>query len=129
MRSVKPTDYAEAFRYLQGVDFYSPQINAQRDVDEALRINDVTGEFESFDDTAAFIEGLDLVITVCTSIALFAGRARRADMGSARRQSSLGMDDWLRRQSLVCKRRAVSTTGVRGVGSVLASVTHDLRRC
>jgi len=77
MRSVKPTDLAQALAPVQGVDFYSLQMDAQGDLDEVraagLRIDDHTGEFESFDDTAAFVSGLDLVITVCTSVAHLAG--------------------------------------------------------
>jgi ADP-heptose:LPS heptosyltransferase len=34
-----------------------------------FEIADRTGAFETFDDTAAFIESLDVVITVCTSVA------------------------------------------------------------
>jgi ADP-heptose:LPS heptosyltransferase len=34
-----------------------------------FEIADRTGKFETFDDTAAFIDSLDLVITVCTSVA------------------------------------------------------------
>ncbi|WP_321800212.1 tetratricopeptide repeat protein [Burkholderia sp. BCC1988] len=77
MRSVKPADYASAFRSIAGVDFYSLQVNAEGEADEAreagLRLTDTTVEFESFDDTAAFIKSLDLVITVCTSVAHLAG--------------------------------------------------------
>ena len=38
-----------------------------------MPIHDHTESFESFDDTAAYIENLDLVVTVCTSIAHLAG--------------------------------------------------------
>jgi len=77
MRSVKPVDYAQAFRSLEGVDFYSLQVDLSGEANEAraagLHLMDATDEFKSFDDTAAFIEGLDLVITVCTSVAHLAG--------------------------------------------------------
>ncbi len=37
--------------------------------DGGFEIADRTGKFETFDDTAAFVDSLDLVITVCTSVA------------------------------------------------------------
>ncbi|WP_080437167.1 tetratricopeptide repeat protein [Burkholderia ubonensis] len=77
MRSVKPTDFAEAFRSIPGIDFYSLQVEAESEASEAreagLHLIDHTDEFESFDETAAFVKGLDLVITVCTSVAHLAG--------------------------------------------------------
>ncbi|KVL88083.1 tetratricopeptide repeat protein [Burkholderia stagnalis] len=69
--------YVEAFRGIDGVAFYSLQPGAQADVAAAraagLQIADHTAELASFDDTAAFIGALDLVITVCTSVAHQAG--------------------------------------------------------
>ncbi|MEP9326997.1 tetratricopeptide repeat protein [Paraburkholderia phymatum] len=69
--------YARAFRDLDGVAFYSLQPGATADVDAAraagLPIADFTHEWRSFDDTAAFVSELDLVISVCTSAAHLAG--------------------------------------------------------
>ena len=69
--------YADAFRGIDGVAFYSLQPGANADVEAAraagFAIEDVTAELTSFDDTAAFIGALDLVITVCTSVAHLAG--------------------------------------------------------
>ncbi|MBR8334159.1 tetratricopeptide repeat protein [Burkholderia ambifaria] len=77
MRSVDPADFAKAFRSIPGVDFYSLQVDAAdeagRGRDAGLRLVDHTHEFESFDDTAAFVQSLDLVITVCTAVAHLAG--------------------------------------------------------
>ncbi|KFG94781.1 hypothetical protein GQ56_0124100 [Burkholderia paludis] len=69
--------YADAFRGLDGVAFHSLQPGAHADVAEAraagFAIEDFTAELTSFDDTAAYIGALDLVITVCTSVAHLAG--------------------------------------------------------
>ncbi len=69
--------YAQAFRDIDGVAFYSLQPGAQDDVDAAraagLPMADFTREWRSFDDTAAFVDELDLVISVCTSAAHLAG--------------------------------------------------------
>ncbi|KVO12235.1 hypothetical protein WL30_06935 [Burkholderia ubonensis] len=69
--------YVAAFRGIDGVAFYSVQPGAQADVAAAraagLPIADYTAELASFDDTAAFVGALDLVITVCTSVAHLAG--------------------------------------------------------
>ncbi|MDR5758094.1 tetratricopeptide repeat-containing glycosyltransferase family protein [Caballeronia sp. LZ035] len=64
-------------RDLDNVAFYSLQPDAAADVAAArsagFDIADHTGEFKSFDDTAAFIGALDLVISVCTSVAHLSG--------------------------------------------------------
>jgi tetratricopeptide (TPR) repeat protein len=69
--------YASAFTGLDGVAFYSLQPGAAADVAAAqaagLTMADYTGELNSFDDTAAFVSALDLVITVCTSVAHLSG--------------------------------------------------------
>ncbi|MCA8303464.1 hypothetical protein [Burkholderia seminalis] len=69
--------YADAFRGIDGVAFYSLQPGAHADVAAAraagFAIEDFTAELTSFDDTAAFIGALDLVMTVCTSVAHLAG--------------------------------------------------------
>jgi tetratricopeptide (TPR) repeat protein len=77
LRSVPPELYARALRDLSDVDFYSLQIDGADDVArmvrDGLKLIDLTGELSSFDETAAFIASLDLVVTVCTSVAHLAG--------------------------------------------------------
>jgi hypothetical protein len=77
LRAVSPERYAQTFRALPNVDFYSLQIDGADDVarmaEAGLEVIDLTGELSSFDETAAFIESLDLVVTVCTSVAHLAG--------------------------------------------------------
>ncbi|CDY76601.1 FOG: TPR repeat [Caballeronia glathei] len=72
-RSVGIDRYAKPFGALDNVAFFSLQKGAENDVAAAkasgFDITDHTGQFENFDDTAAFIDLLDLVITVCTSMA------------------------------------------------------------
>jgi Flp pilus assembly protein TadD len=69
--------YAAHFGGLQDVAFYSLQPGAEADVAAAeaagLPMSDCTAEFANFDDTAAFVSALDLVITVCTSVAHLSG--------------------------------------------------------
>ncbi|MGC3030231.1 tetratricopeptide repeat protein [Burkholderia sp. DN3021] len=77
MRSVNPVAYAQAYAGIEGVKFFSLQKDAQDDVQSIRRvglpITDHTAEFATFDDTAAYLKNLDLVITVCTSVAHLAG--------------------------------------------------------
>ncbi|WP_415914133.1 hypothetical protein [Paraburkholderia sp. J12] len=70
--------YAAHFGALTGdVAFYSLQPGAAEDVANAraagFEIADFSGEWRTFDDTAAFVDSLDLVISVCTSTAHLAG--------------------------------------------------------
>ncbi|MCP2086025.1 UNVERIFIED_ORG: Flp pilus assembly protein TadD [Paraburkholderia sediminicola] len=69
--------YAKHFGGMQNVAFYSLQPGAGEDVAAAraagLSMSDLTAEFTTFDDTAAFVSALDLVITVCTSVAHLSG--------------------------------------------------------
>uniref|UniRef100_UPI001F4ADA6B tetratricopeptide repeat protein n=1 Tax=Burkholderia stabilis TaxID=95485 RepID=UPI001F4ADA6B len=69
--------YADVFRGIDGVVFHSLQPGAHADVAAAraagFAVEDCTAELASFDDTAAFIGALDLVITVCTSVAHLSG--------------------------------------------------------
>jgi Flp pilus assembly protein TadD len=69
--------YAAHFGGMQDVAFYSLQPGADADVAAAraagLPITDHTAQFATFDDTAAFVSELDLVITVCTSVAHLSG--------------------------------------------------------
>ncbi|WP_321844261.1 hypothetical protein [Paraburkholderia bannensis] len=68
---------AQHFGGIDNVAFYSLQPGAQADIDAArnagFEVIDYTGEWKDFDDTAAFIDALDLVISVCTSAAHLAG--------------------------------------------------------
>ncbi|WP_052420950.1 hypothetical protein [Paraburkholderia ferrariae] len=67
--------------HLRGLDddvaFYSLQPGAQDDVAAAraagFEMADFSSEWRTFDDTAAFVDSLDLVISVCTSMAHLAG--------------------------------------------------------
>ncbi|WP_233471075.1 tetratricopeptide repeat protein [Paraburkholderia caribensis] len=76
-RRVGAQRYAQAFRDIDSVAFYSLQPGAAADVEAArasgLPMHDFTQEWRSFDDTAAFVSELDLVISVCTSAAHLAG--------------------------------------------------------
>jgi tetratricopeptide (TPR) repeat protein len=77
LRAIDPLLLASAFGAVQGVDFVSVQVGASGDVkvmrDAGLSLTDPTAELASFDDTAALLQSLDLVITVCTSVAHLAG--------------------------------------------------------
>ena len=76
-RRVGVARYAQAFREINDVAFYSLQPGANDDLDAAraagLTMIDHTHEWRNFDDTAAFVSELDLVISVCTSAAHLAG--------------------------------------------------------
>lgn len=69
--------YARHFGGIDNVAFYSLQPGAQADIAAAreagFEVIDYTGEWKNFDDTAAFVDALDLVISVCTSAAHLAG--------------------------------------------------------
>ncbi|WP_241991707.1 hypothetical protein [Paraburkholderia sp. RAU2J] len=77
LRSVDPLNYARAFAGMSNVTFVNLQMDAETDVQHlrgaGLTVANPAAEFSSFDDTAAVVSGLDLVITVCTSIAHLAG--------------------------------------------------------
>ncbi|WP_262420127.1 tetratricopeptide repeat protein [Paraburkholderia sp. 31.1] len=77
VRSVDPRVLASALGAVQGVDFVSLQIGAGSETkamrEAGMSVSDPTGELRSFDDTAALLHSLDLVITVCTSVAHLAG--------------------------------------------------------
>jgi len=77
LRSVEPIAYAEAFKNIEGVEFVNLQLGAQAQVQAmrqaGLALTDPSAELHSFDDTAALLVNLDLVITVCTSVAHLAG--------------------------------------------------------
>ncbi|WP_322031519.1 hypothetical protein [Paraburkholderia sp. J76] len=69
--------YATHFGGIEGVAFYSLQPGAEQDVAAAreagFEVSDFSAQWKTFDDTAAFIDSLDLVISVCTSSAHLAG--------------------------------------------------------
>jgi len=77
LRSIDPAAYAKAFGGLDSVEFHSLQLGADAEVDKArdagLNLVDHAHQLTSFDETAALITSLDLVITVCTSAAHLAG--------------------------------------------------------
>jgi Flp pilus assembly protein TadD len=76
-RSVGWQRYAAHFADISNVTFYSLQPGAAEEVAAAraagLRMIDHTASLATFDDTAAFVSALDLVITVCTSVAHLSG--------------------------------------------------------
>jgi tetratricopeptide (TPR) repeat protein len=73
--------FARTLKDVDDVAFYSLQPGATHDVDTAWRagfeLMSYTDEFKTFDDTAAFTSTLDLVITVCTSVAHLSGALGR----------------------------------------------------
>jgi tetratricopeptide (TPR) repeat protein len=77
LRAVPPALLAQTLAGLPNVTFYSLQIDGAADVDvmasQGLTPVDYTQELTSFDETAALIRNLDLVVTVCTSIAHLSG--------------------------------------------------------
>jgi Flp pilus assembly protein TadD len=62
---------------LQGISFYSLQKGSpakqSKSAPEGMKLTDYTDELRNFSDTAAFIENLDLIITVDTAVAHLAG--------------------------------------------------------
>jgi tetratricopeptide (TPR) repeat protein len=76
-RAVALDAYAAAFRQLRDVAFYSLQFDATADIRKAqangFAIVDHTAEMRDYDDSAAFVRNMDLVITICTSAAHLAG--------------------------------------------------------
>ncbi|MGN4069792.1 tetratricopeptide repeat protein [Burkholderia gladioli] len=80
-RSVGLLRYAAALANVSNVAFYSLQPGAGHEISKAsqsgFEIVDYTDGLENFDDTAALISALDLVITVCTSVAHLCGALRQ----------------------------------------------------
>ena len=76
-RSVDLARYAASLGGIDGVSFYSLQVGGGEEVKAAravgFEIADNTDTFSTYDDTAAFVDNLDLVITICTSVAHLAG--------------------------------------------------------
>jgi tetratricopeptide (TPR) repeat protein len=76
-RAVGIDAYAAAFKDMRNVAFYSLQFDATEQVRQAqangFEIIDYTGEMEDYDDSAAFLRNMDLIITICTSAAHLAG--------------------------------------------------------
>lgn len=77
LRAVPAALYAQVFTALPGVEFFSLQIDGADEVEamssQGLTVVDRTPALKSFEETAALISSLDLVITVCTSVAHLAG--------------------------------------------------------
>ncbi|MFP6561802.1 tetratricopeptide repeat protein [Paraburkholderia sp. B3] len=77
LRAVPPDLYARSLSGLRNVEFYSLQIDGREEAEamaaQGLTVVDRTPELTSFDETAALISNLDLVITVCTSMAHLSG--------------------------------------------------------
>jgi tetratricopeptide (TPR) repeat protein len=77
LRSMPVALYAQALAGLPGVSFYRLQIDGADEVQimssQGLNMVDYTSELKSFDETAALVSNLDLVITVCTSLAHLCG--------------------------------------------------------
>ena len=69
--------YAAAFKDLRNAALYSLQFDAADDVRRAqangFEIIDHTVEMKDYDDSAAFMRNMDLIITICTSAAHLAG--------------------------------------------------------
>jgi hypothetical protein len=76
-RAVGLQAYATAFQDLRNIAFYSLQFGAAEEIRQAatngLEIVDYTPEMSDYDDSAAFLRNMDLLITVCTSTAHLAG--------------------------------------------------------
>ena len=76
-RAVGIDAYATAFKEMRNVAFYSLQFDAAEQVHQAqangFEIIDYTGEMKDYDNSAAFMRNMDLIITICTSAAHLAG--------------------------------------------------------
>jgi tetratricopeptide (TPR) repeat protein len=76
-RSVGLARYIEHLGPIAGATFFSLQPDAKDEVAKAraegFDIADHTSAFQTVDDTAAFVDALDMVITVCTSMAHLSG--------------------------------------------------------
>lgn len=76
-RSVGLARYIEYLGPIEGATFFSLQPDSKDEVAAArangFDIADHTSAFKSVDDTAAFVDALDVVITVCTSMAHLSG--------------------------------------------------------
>ncbi len=76
-RSLTLEAYVRAFSGIDGVRFYSLQFGGGADVakarDAGFPIEDLTPDIQSYEDTAAIMTSLDLVVSICTSTAHLAG--------------------------------------------------------
>jgi len=77
LRAVGLDAYAAAFKDMHDVAFYSLQFDAAAEISRmqanGFHVLDHTPEMGDFDDSAAFMRNMDLIITVCTSTAHLAG--------------------------------------------------------
>jgi tetratricopeptide (TPR) repeat protein len=76
-RSVGLEAYVAAFKEMRNIAFYSLQFDAAEHIRRAqadgFEIVDYTAEMKDYDDSAAFMRNMDLIITICTSAAHLAG--------------------------------------------------------
>ena len=76
-RTVGLDAYAAGFKELSNVAFYSLQFDAAQDIrraqDNGFHIVDHMPEMGDYDNSAAFMRNMDLIITICTSAAHLAG--------------------------------------------------------
>jgi tetratricopeptide (TPR) repeat protein len=76
-RAVGLQAYGTALRDLRNIAFYSLQFGAAEEIraarERGFEIVDNTSEMSDYDDSAAFLRNMDLLITVCTSTAHLAG--------------------------------------------------------
>jgi len=68
-----PVEELNALSEIDGVDFYRLQLPGNLPPPSQLPLIDHTADFKDFDDTAALVANLDLVISVDTSVAHLAG--------------------------------------------------------
>ena len=77
LRSIPPALYARALAQLPDIEFFSLQLDGADEVKQlassGFRVADHVAELLSFDESAALICNMDLVITVCTSVAHLSG--------------------------------------------------------
>jgi hypothetical protein len=76
-RAVGLSAYAATFKDMRNVAFYSLQFDAAECIRQAqadgFDIVDHTAQMKDYDDSAAFMRNMDLIITICTSAAHLAG--------------------------------------------------------
>ena len=77
LRSIPPALYAHALAQLPDIEFFSLQLDGADEVKQmasaGFHVTDHVAGLRSFDESAALICNMDLVITVCTSVAHLSG--------------------------------------------------------
>lgn len=66
-----PVEYLQPLANITNIDWYSLQVGWNKEL--PFKMHDSTRMFQDFGDTAAFMEDLDLIITIDTSVAHLAG--------------------------------------------------------